>query len=390
MLSGSKRYKIFFPITASENWAGGLNYFKNLFHAISMLKDNELEIFIPPDNPESLSAFSNVLSKYRKKTLAYRFEKKFRKIKREIYFFNRLKKMDIISHSFNCHPSIPTISWIPDFQHVHLPQMFSEDELKIRDETFYNAAKKQAIVLLSSKDALNDFVNLYPEYSYKARVLNFVSYIDPSVYNLSETQKAAIITKFKLPKKYFYIPNQFWKHKNHITVFKAVKILKDKGLDIQVVCSGYKNDYRNNEFFDTLKTYIIENNIEENIHILGLIKQEEVYYLMRNCVSVINPSLFEGWSTTVEEAKSLGKNIILSDLAVHKEQNPAEAIYFKRESAEDLAFAIQKNWNTKEAGPDLELEEIAIKNMQSRMLVFAQNYKEIILEIVKNKIDIRK
>ncbi len=36
--------------------------------------------------------------------------------------------------------------------------------------------------------------------------------------------------------------------------------------------------------------------------------------------ALINPSQFEGWSTTVEEAKSLGVKMLLSDLEVHKEQ----------------------------------------------------------------------
>ena len=43
--------------------------------------------------------------------------------------------------------------------------------------------------------------------------------------------------KYKRYKKYFYLPNQFWKHKNHKVVFEAVKILKDQGRDITVLCS---------------------------------------------------------------------------------------------------------------------------------------------------------
>ena len=43
---------------------------------------------------------------------------------------------------------------------------------------------------------------------------------------------------------------------------------------------------------------------------------------MFHSVAVINPSEFEGRSSTVEQAKSLGKQVILSNIKIHKEQKP--------------------------------------------------------------------
>ena len=57
---------------------------------------------------------------------------------------------------------------------------------------------------------------------------------------------------------------------------------------------------------------------------------------MRASIAVINPSLIEGWSTTVEEAKSLGVPLILSDIPVHREQNQ-EVMFFDPRSARSLA-----------------------------------------------------
>ena len=42
--------------------------------------------------------------------------------------------------------------------------------------------------------------------------------------------------------------------------------------------------------------------------------------LIFHCDILINPSLFEGWSTTVEEAKLFDKKMILSDIKVHNDQ----------------------------------------------------------------------
>ena len=56
--------------------------------------------------------------------------------------------------------------------------------------------------------------------------------------------------------------------------------------------------------------------------------------------SVINPSFFEGWSTSVEEAKILNKIIILSNIKVHKEQNPEMSHYFDPNNSNDLTKKI--------------------------------------------------
>lgn len=187
--------------------------------------------------------------------------------------------------------------------------------------------------------------------------------------------------KYILPKKYFYLPNQFWKHKNHITVFMAVKFLKDNGININVVCSGCTEDYRNMEHFSTLLQYIKDNKLGDNIKILGIVDMVDVYCLMRNSVSVINPSLFEGWSSTVEEVKSLGKNIILSNLEVHKEQNPPQATYFECKNFVELAKIMKNKWDTTDSIPDYKLEDIAKSNMNDRMIKFGTDYIEIVKEL---------
>ena len=62
---------------------------------------------------------------------------------------------------------------------------------------------------------------------------------------------------------------------------------------------------------------------------------------MRASTALLNPSLFEGWSTNVEEAHALGVPMLLSDLDVHRERAGADVSYFDRHSAESLVLALQ-------------------------------------------------
>lgn len=49
---------------------------------------------------------------------------------------------------------------------------------------------------------------------------------------------------------------------------------------------------------------------------------------MENALAIIQPSLFEGWSTVIEDAKAMNQNCIVSDIEVHKEQLNTKAYYF--------------------------------------------------------------
>jgi hypothetical protein len=86
------------------------------------------------------------------------------------------------------------------------------------------------------------------------------------------------------------------------------------GNDICLVCTGYMNDRRNKTYINEIKEFIQINKLHKYIRLLGLVDYEDVFALIKFSEAVINPSLFEGWSSTVEECKSVKKHMILSDL----------------------------------------------------------------------------
>ena len=121
MSNGSKnKIKVAFLFQAFENWLGGLNYYKNLFFAISRIKKPIIEPYIlkpKSDNAKILLNIDNV--KILKKNLKYRFLKIFSKIFKNK--FNPLiiaNQIDVVSHVYNKDCNVPTISWIPDFQQI--------------------------------------------------------------------------------------------------------------------------------------------------------------------------------------------------------------------------------------------------------------------------------
>ncbi len=170
-----------------------------------------------------------------------------------------------------------------------------------------------------------------------------------------------------LPERFFVVSNQFWKHKNHLAVFEALRILRARGLRPVVVCTGQLHDFRDPDYANTILQTVHHSGISSQVLLLGLVARRTQIELMRRCLAVVQPSLFEGWSTVVEDARVLGKACILSDLAVHREQGPPGAKFFPRDSADALAEHMAEAWETLPPGPDRAVESAARQCAEARI-----------------------
>ena len=118
--------------------------------------------------------------------------------------------------------------------------------------------------------------------------------------------------------------------------------------------------------------------VRESFKVLGLVPYEDLSVLFRHAVGLINPSHFEGWSTTVEEAKSLGKAIILSDIPVHREQAPPRGIFVAPDDPQAMADAMRTmlaDWSPKK---DELAMNAAATALPERRLAFGRAYQKIV------------
>ncbi len=255
--------------------------------------------------------------------------------------------------------------WIPDFQEEYLPYFFNQQEVQDRKATQKKWVATNYNLILSSQDVLADFKRLYPESRNEVAVMPFtVSHPNYTILDIENLRK-----KYNIPQKYFFAPNQFWAHKNHIVILKAIKLLKDKNIEVFVAFSGKESDYRNANYFSDLQQYVKDSCLSENIRFLGFIDRKEQLKLMSEAWAVIQPSLFEGWSTVVEDAKAMNQFVILSDLKVHREQMKDNVLFFNPCKTEELANHLQTIRN---GGVEKIIKDYAQNRQQ-----FAENFVHI-------------
>lgn len=383
-------------------YTGGLNYFYNLLYAISTVNDRTIEpfVFFGTRVPEaSIARFRGVAEVVRSDVLDRGSVRWFmqrslaRLLGSHIVALRELRRwgIDVLSHAEHLYgPGFPVrvISWLPDFQYLHLPELFPGLDVAAESARMRRMVEDADAIVLSSHAALADLRTICsPRAAARATVLQFVAQPTGSDREDQELQSIEVVRgKYGIQGAYFFLPNQFWVHKNHRVVFEAVALLKQAGLDVQVVCTGNLRDYRyrNSDHVESLMAIIGEHGLERHLRVLGLIDYADVVTLMRGSLAVLNPSIFEGWSSTVEEARSLGLRLILSGIAVHREQDPPGARYFPPDDPAALAEILRDCWLECPDGlarPVMSLQE-ARAALRERTAAFGRAYLDLARQVV--------
>jgi glycosyltransferase involved in cell wall biosynthesis len=203
----------------------------------------------------------------------------------------------------------PEIVVIHDFQHKYYPGFFSIGERFLR-EIIYRIGRKAVRVVCESNFVKDDLTKFLAIENTKIRVL--VS--PPHLYINSPEMRISLLSsvknKYKLSDRYLFYPANFWYHKNHIKLLKALKLLKERfGLEIQLVLSGSKN----NGFKDMLQE-MKRLKIENQVKYLGYVTDEDLLGLYKLSTALIMPTFFESVSMPIWEAFYLGCPVVSSNV----------------------------------------------------------------------------
>lgn len=360
-----------------DEWIGGTYYTINLIHALNILSENEKPEIVAFSNVEDFGKLQRETNypyltfeeiDREKQYILLRIINKitFKVLKKSFFkkqFKGHLDALFIMQRSgyLESVPFDKRIYWIPDFQDKHYPEFFTSEGLAKKHERSQWIADNARNIILSSESVRKDWMNYYPQYKGNTKVVHFA--VTHPEYDSLDID--VLKDKFKLPEKYFFSPNQFWAHKNHMVVIKAAGILKQQGFPVTVAFSGKENDNRNPGYSEKLKAYVKENDLKDVVRFLGFLDRREQLKLMKHSVAVIQPSLFEGWSTVIEDAMAMNQRIIASDLEVNIEQLGDRGKFFSSKDSVELAIKLDEV---------LKNEEVIDYIYLKKRLDFAHNF----------------
>jgi glycosyltransferase involved in cell wall biosynthesis len=358
-------------------WGGGVDFIRLIIKGISSETTNEynrdvsIYILIPTEN-----LFLRFVTNYIKRILNTFSVKKFNlsrniDLKQLISSFkdvdsniqvlkynpryNPLEKV-VLKYNLDClipafqplsrNFPIPWIGYIYDFQHKYYPEFFSEEECKRRDLAFEKMLRSAKIVIVNAKSVKLDVEKYFKNVETKIVSLPFCPVLNESYFELNGD-----LSNYDLPVKYFLISNQFWKHKDHLTAIKAFSVFIKNSHDksIGLVCTGSTVDDRFPGYFNEINELINELGLTENVKILGHIPKNDQIQILKSCIALIQPTLFEGGpgGFSVYESVSLGKPSIVSNIPVNKEIIDETVTFFEAGNYKDLARKMENQFKKK-------------------------------------------
>jgi len=154
----------------------------------------------------------------------------------------------------------------------------------------------------------------------------------------SEDDITLVRKKYGLSKRYLFYPAQFWAHKNHVNLLKALNILHEKyKIDLDLVLTG--SDQGNLEY---VRSVIEELHLKESVHILGFIPREDLIALYAGAFALAYVSYFGPENLPPLEAFAYGCPVIASNVHGSEEQLGDAVLRVNPSSPDEIASAVKR------------------------------------------------
>ena len=318
---------------------GGIRqYFLNLFDALLVNDDvNEYIFFYFDHNVEDLNRLRS--SKWRDNSILLESPKDIK---------HHLDKIDLYFCPFSTLSPrplpMPTVYMVPDIQEVFYPQFFSNYLIVARKYHYLGSSKMADGIITISDFSKKSLLQFHKIPSEKVTVAHLC--IDEKFYRAQETMRCPDQT---LPDKYIFFPANYWVHKNHDLLLRALAWLKkEKKVNVNLVLTGFGKD----------DGYPLSNKVEHyglshQVYQLGYVSVEELVYIYRHAQLLVFPSLFEGFGIPLVEAMAVGCPVLAARTTSLPEVGGDAACYFDPFSLEDLGNLIMEIMGSNDLRRDL-------------------------------------
>lgn len=237
---------------------------------------------------------------------------------------------------------VPAINTIHDLMHRYerrFPEIGTPWQYAWREWHFKNTCRWSEGILVDSQLGRQHIIESYQTDPSRVHVLPFIA---PSYLDDTPLGKTTIL-KTELPKKYLFYPAQFWEHKNHKRLVKAVHLLKARFPDIKLVLTGAKK----NEY-SAIQNLVTKLGLDNDVIFTGYVSDDQITLFYRNARAMIMPTFSGPTNIPPLEAMKSGCPLAVSNIYAMPEQTKGAALLFDPESVDEMASVMTKLWEDDE------------------------------------------
>ena len=385
-------------IESGGNFQQSLN---NIFLANKLIS-NEIEVKIITTKKENQkilgkyglncflyapNIFSRLFMRLRESssTLIYRLINVFTK-KSHFEKFLEEKKVDLVyfvSQSFltNYVHNINYIFTLFDLCHrdnPEFPEVKNNRIFEFREKQLQNNLARATAVLVDSQLGKKNVIYRYRLDEERVHVFP----IEPAptiefVKSRSDKNKYIDIKKkYNLKYDYIFYPAQFWAHKNHIYILRALNILQNEGMDsLGAIFSG--SDQGNLSY---IKDMTKQFNLENKVRFAGFVSNKEINYLYSQSIALVMPTYFGPTNIPPLEAFKLNVPVIYSDLPGLRDQVKEAALLMDLNDPKSLVLNLKKLITS----DDLRQDLINKGKIRYNEIMSNNNNYDVLKKIIEN------
>jgi glycosyltransferase involved in cell wall biosynthesis len=228
---------------------------------------------------------------------------------------------------------VPFLAVVWDLQHrLHpfFPEVSSRGEWQ-RRETFFSQVLRRAAYIVTGTDTNKKEVQMF--YGIPRERIRIFPHPTPSFVLEDRAKDTSTLAQFRLPPNYIFYPAQFWSHKNHVGILRALLHLKEKdNLRLPAVFAG--SDQGNEGYIRQLAQKL---QLNDQVFFLGHVSRPALRALYQNALVLCYVSFLGPLNLPPLEAFALGCPVIAADMPGAKEQFEDAAILV--DPADDLQIA---------------------------------------------------
>ncbi len=118
--------------------------------------------------------------------------------------------------------------------------------------------------------------------------------------------------------------------------------------------------------------------------VLGRVPFDRLVGLMQQAAAFIRSFAVRRMEYQCRRGKVHGKQIVLSDIPVHREQAPERGFFFPADDSEALVKSMMAEYNGFDEQNDGALQDVASARFPERQCQFGEAYLQIILRVSKH------
>lgn len=232
---------------------------------------------------------------------------------------------------------VPKLCVIHDLMHRErrFPECYANGEYQRRERISKNICKYSRGVIVNSESMRRLFCESYGYPLEKTHVLPYTA--PPYIYNVRANKN--VLKTPHLPKEYIFYPAQFWKHKNHENLLKAVSSLRRKIPNINLVLSGFKS-----KEFLRIRELAYTLGLKEKVFFLDYVDETDMVVLYERAKMLVMPTYQGPINIPPTEAFALGCPVATSNAFIIAGTKKNAALVFHPDSVRELASAIERIW----------------------------------------------